>query len=94
MVDDSKNVVDKTVMGIGVINKFIQKKKRKKDWEFTKFDLQIYREILKQQKTSKKALSLTNKKLLSVKFMDMLLCKKRASDRKAWLEEKGDLAEV
>jgi topoisomerase-4 subunit B len=26
--------------------------------------------------------------------MDMLLGKKRASDRKAWLEEKGDLAEV
>jgi topoisomerase-4 subunit B len=28
------------------------------------------------------------------KVMDMLLAKKRASDRKAWLEEKGDLAEV
>jgi len=26
--------------------------------------------------------------------MDMLLAKKRASDRKAWLQEKGDLAEV
>jgi topoisomerase-4 subunit B len=26
--------------------------------------------------------------------MDMLLAKKRASDRRAWLEEKGDLAEV
>ena len=26
--------------------------------------------------------------------MDMLLGKKRASDRKAWLEEKGDLAEI
>jgi len=26
--------------------------------------------------------------------MDMLLAKKRASDRKSWLEEKGDLAEV
>jgi topoisomerase-4 subunit B len=25
-------------------------------------------------------------------LMDMLLAKKRASDRKAWLEEKGDLA--
>lgn len=25
-------------------------------------------------------------------MMDMLLCKKRASDRKAWLEDKGDLA--
>jgi topoisomerase-4 subunit B len=24
--------------------------------------------------------------------MDMLLAKKRASDRKSWLEEKGDLA--
>jgi len=24
--------------------------------------------------------------------MDMLLAKKRASDRKAWLESKGDLA--
>jgi len=27
-------------------------------------------------------------------MMDMLLAKKRASDRKAWLQEKGDLAEV
>ena len=27
-------------------------------------------------------------------MLDMLLAKKRASDRKAWLEEKGDLAEV
>ncbi|KZZ28544.1 hypothetical protein A3752_03805 [Oleiphilus sp. HI0081] len=26
--------------------------------------------------------------------MDMLLGKKRAADRKAWLEEKGDLAEI
>ena len=26
--------------------------------------------------------------------MDMLLGKKRASDRKSWLEEKGDLAEI
>jgi len=30
----------------------------------------------------------------SDKMMDMLLAKKRASDRKAWLEDKGDLAEV
>jgi topoisomerase-4 subunit B len=28
----------------------------------------------------------------TAKLMDMLLAKKRASDRKAWLEEKGDLA--
>jgi topoisomerase-4 subunit B len=28
------------------------------------------------------------------KMLDMLLAKKRASDRKAWLEKKGDLAEV
>ena len=27
-------------------------------------------------------------------MLDMLLAKKRASDRKSWLEEKGDLAEV
>ena len=27
-------------------------------------------------------------------MMDMLLAKKRAGDRKSWLEEKGDLAEV
>ena len=27
-------------------------------------------------------------------IMDMLLAKKRASDRKAWLQSKGDLAEV
>ena len=30
----------------------------------------------------------------TTKLMDMLLGKKRASDRRAWLEEKGDLAEV
>ncbi len=30
----------------------------------------------------------------TIENMDMLLGKKRASDRKAWLEEKGDLAEV
>ena len=28
------------------------------------------------------------------KIMDMLLAKKRAGDRKSWLEKKGDLAEV
>ncbi len=28
------------------------------------------------------------------RVMDMLLCKKRASDRKAWLEDKGDLASL
>jgi len=28
------------------------------------------------------------------KLMDMLLCKKRAGDRKSWLEEKGDLASL
>ena len=27
-------------------------------------------------------------------LMDMLLAKKRASDRREWLEEKGNLAEV
>ena len=27
-------------------------------------------------------------------LMDMLLSKKRASDRKIWLEEKGNLAEI
>ncbi len=27
-------------------------------------------------------------------IIDMLLCKKRASDRKSWLEEKGDLADI
>jgi len=30
----------------------------------------------------------------TVKMMDMLLSKKRAADRKAWLEDKGDLATV
>jgi topoisomerase-4 subunit B len=30
----------------------------------------------------------------SDKMLDMLLAKKRASDRKAWLESKGNLAEV
>jgi len=28
------------------------------------------------------------------KLMDMLLAKKRASDRRNWLEEKGDLASL
>jgi topoisomerase-4 subunit B len=28
------------------------------------------------------------------KLMDMLLAKKRASDRRDWLEEKGNLADV
>jgi len=27
-------------------------------------------------------------------LMDMLLAKKRAADRRVWLEKKGDLAEV
>jgi topoisomerase-4 subunit B len=27
-------------------------------------------------------------------MMDMLLAKKRAADRKSWLQERGDLAEV
>ncbi len=31
---------------------------------------------------------------ISDKILDMLLAKKRASDRKTWLEEKGDIAEV
>ena len=30
----------------------------------------------------------------TLEVMDMLLAKKRASDRKAWLENKGDLAAV
>ncbi|WP_339618183.1 DNA topoisomerase IV subunit B [uncultured Gilvimarinus sp.] len=30
----------------------------------------------------------------TMQIMDMLLAKKRASDRKAWLEEKGNLAEI
>ena len=30
----------------------------------------------------------------STRLMDMLLAKKRAPDRRAWLQEKGDLAEV
>jgi topoisomerase-4 subunit B len=30
----------------------------------------------------------------TTKLMDMLLSKKRASDRKAWLESKGNLATI
>ncbi len=30
----------------------------------------------------------------TIAMMDMMLAKKRASDRKAWLETKGNLAEV
>jgi topoisomerase-4 subunit B len=32
--------------------------------------------------------------LKTSQMMDMLLGKKRASDRKAWLEDKGDLASI
>jgi topoisomerase-4 subunit B len=28
------------------------------------------------------------------RILDMLLAKKRASDRRVWLQEKGDLAEI
>ena len=34
------------------------------------------------------------KKTSHLDVMDMLLAKKRANDRKVWLEEKGNLAEV
>jgi len=30
----------------------------------------------------------------TMKVMDMLLAKKRAADRKSWLQEKGDMAEA
>jgi len=30
----------------------------------------------------------------TIETLDMLLAKKRASDRKSWLEEKGNLAEI
>jgi len=39
-------------------------------------------------------LTLESGETLTLATMDMLLAKKRASDRRAWLEEKGDLAEV
>jgi topoisomerase-4 subunit B len=39
-------------------------------------------------------LTIDGKKDNSVEVMDMLLAKKRASDRRVWLEEKGNLAEV
>jgi topoisomerase-4 subunit B len=32
--------------------------------------------------------------VLTNSVMDMLLAKKRASDRKSWLESKGDLADI
>ena len=35
-----------------------------------------------------------NKKKGTMEIMDMLLAKKRAGDRKSWLESKGNLAEV
>jgi topoisomerase-4 subunit B len=42
---------------------------------------------------SRRLIQLTVKKGdMSIKTMDMLLSKKGASDRKEWLEEKGDLA--
>ncbi len=39
-------------------------------------------------------LSVNTNDMHSRELLDMLLAKKRASDRKVWLEEKGDLAEV
>ena len=39
-------------------------------------------------------LTISNAGERSTKIMDMLLAKKRAPDRKAWLEEKGNMAEV
>ena len=39
-------------------------------------------------------LTISNAGERSTKIMDMLLAKKRASDRKSWLEKKGDMAEV
>ena len=39
-------------------------------------------------------LTIDDKKDTSTLMMDMLLAKKRASDRRAWLEEKGNLAEI
>jgi topoisomerase-4 subunit B len=39
-------------------------------------------------------LTIDGKKDNSVEIMDMLLAKKRAGDRRTWLEEKGNLADV
>lgn len=39
-------------------------------------------------------LRVTDDAKVSTKLMDMLLAKKRSSDRKKWLENKGDMAEV
>lgn len=39
-------------------------------------------------------LRVTEDAKVSTRLMDMLLAKKRSSDRKAWLEQKGDMAEV
>jgi topoisomerase-4 subunit B len=39
-------------------------------------------------------LTIDGKKDNSVEVMDMLLAKKRAADRRVWLEEKGNLAEI
>ena len=39
-------------------------------------------------------LTIENNDVKAEKMMDMLLAKKRASDRKKWLESKGDLAAI
>ncbi len=44
---------------------------------------------------TRKLVQLTNEdEVATDSLMDMLLAKKRASDRKAWLQEKGDLAQI
>ncbi|MBV52918.1 MAG: DNA topoisomerase IV subunit B [Coxiellaceae bacterium] len=44
--------------------------------------------------STRRLVQLTTKQKNSETIMDMLLAKKRAKDRKAWLEKKGDLADI
>ena len=44
--------------------------------------------------STRRLIQLTSDDSKNISIMDMLLAKKRAKDRKAWLEKKGDLADV
>ncbi len=44
--------------------------------------------------STRRLIQLTSDDSKNISVMDMLLAKKRAKDRKAWLEKKGDLADV
>ena len=75
-------------------------KVREDSWEISRFKGLGEMNPLQLRETTmfpdtRRLVQLTNESGTSTdRMMDMLLAKKRASDRKAWLETKGDMAEV